>query len=137
MKKLITSTKNILALFFTVSAILICSSAFALSGNDSDNSTSSSEMRSNVNVKPGPGTNFTIGPNPAKDIIYANFWSGEPTNYTVTVYSMIGTSLRSKSGICQIGANSALIDMTGFAPGIYLIQINNHNIIYTGKVLMQ
>ena len=137
MKKLITTTKNILALLFTVSAILICSGAYAISGNDSDNQNSSSDMRSSSTGKPAPGTNFTIGPNPAKDIIYANFWSGEPTNYSVTVYSMIGTSLRSKSGICQIGKNSALIDMTGFAPGLYLIQINNHNVIYTGKVLMQ
>ena len=101
---------------------------FALQNADNAKSISS--------VPKPPGNGFTLAPNPAKDILYAGFWSGEPTEYTVSIYTMIGNVLRSRAGVCQIGMNSALIDMTGFAPGAYLIQVNNHGVIYTGKILL-
>lgn len=136
MKNTFTKIAGILSLILVLSAIFSFDQANAQSRITKENQ-NSNFSKSAAPVKPVPGTFFTLAPNPAKDIVYANFWSGEPTEYTVSIYSMIGTVLRSKSGTCLVGTNSALIDMTGFAPGLYLIQVNNHNVVYTAKLILQ
>ncbi len=71
---------------------------------------------------------FQHHPNPIEDYL---FLSNKETINSVTVYNLIGQELFSKT----YNSTDAILDMSSFSSGTYLVKINSNNSIKTIKVL--
>ncbi|MBL0341469.1 MAG: T9SS type A sorting domain-containing protein [Bacteroidetes bacterium] len=69
-------------------------------------------------------TPFNIYPNPAKDYLTIEFESTKGT-YSSKLMNMNGQILISSSGISTDGSNNTKIDLTGIAPGVYILEFTD------------
>lgn len=68
-------------------------------------------------------TNFSVYPNPSKDVVDIKYSCKEPCNASIIVYDLPGNVLLQKEFPSQSGSNNLRINIAGLNPGIYFIKL--------------
>ena len=66
-----------------------------------------------------------IYPNPAHDGVDVNYVAENSSQYSLKLTDCVGRVLLNRSGVSVEGENTLHIDLTGFAQGLYFIEMNN------------
>jgi len=81
---------------------------------------------------------LTIAPNPALSIVKVQFEMAEPSSGTVTITGMTGNRLYcSPLQKFGRGKNTAEIDVSGFAPGLYILSVRTDHRNLFGKFMVE
>ena len=71
-------------------------------------------------------TEFNMYPNPTEDLVYLT----SQNNGTISVYNLLGEVIEVKKHRSLM----SLINLEFYSPGIYLVQFNSDELIYTKKI---
>jgi len=80
--------------------------------------------------------NYSIYPNPTNNFINLNFNLNNSKNISVSIVNSLGQEVYNNTDNYYSGFNYLEIDCKNWSKGIYLIQINDGNIINTEKVII-
>jgi hypothetical protein len=91
-----------------------------------------------VRSKMTPDNNFRIMGNPVQDKLFLNFSSTKAQQTDIKIYSLTGKILINQKISCFKGNNLIAIPLgSGFAPGMYVLEINNDITSQVAKFVKQ
>jgi hypothetical protein len=76
-------------------------------------------------------------PNPTASKAILSFGLKNTANVNVTVLNTVGQVVRSYNTNGNVGANEMVIDLSGVASGIYLVNINSGDAVATKKLIVE
>ena len=71
-----------------------------------------------------PFSNVSVFPNPAKDKLVVQFEGAEHEQYDIRMLDMTGREVVSFKRESVSGINNEIIDLSGFAKGLYILDVN-------------
>jgi len=75
-------------------------------------------------------------PVPVRDILHVELATEVPGQLMLDIISMQGKKLSNRS--IEIAAEAEVsFDMSGFSPGVYLLQIRGRNLLYRGRIIVE
>ncbi len=78
---------------------------------------------------------FNIYPNPFKDYTTVSFELNESVNVELTVYNLIGEVVYTSSHLnLDVGSQKLTIDTKDYKPGIYFVNLNTGDKVFTKKI---
>lgn len=123
-------TRKLVSAAFKYSNILICNQAviacFAVAANN--------EEAAAANEKAGIAKFY---PNPVINVLHVQFNTLPAGEYSLTLTDINGRIILRKNNIHNSGKSSADIDMSSFAPGIYMLTIKKDGVQVEQKIVKQ
>ncbi|MBK9449905.1 MAG: SBBP repeat-containing protein [Bacteroidetes bacterium] len=106
--------------------------------------TSSSAFLAQIQVDPFVGIaapptqlpGISIYPNPSAGKVTLAWQSKMPSKVLISVYNSFGQLILQNDGSEVIGANQQVIDLTGQAPSLYIVNIRSKNGEFSAKVIL-
>ena len=106
--------------------------------------TSSSAFLAQIQVDPFVGiaaqptqlSGISIYPNPSAGKVTLAWQSKMPSKVLISVYNSFGQLILQNDGSEVIGANQQVIDLTGQAPSLYIVNIRSKNGEFSAKVIL-
>ncbi len=80
---------------------------------------------------------ISMAPNPTKDYVNLSMTLHESADVTLVVRDVLGQVIREEQYNYSQGVQTARIDMSGLASGIYMVSLQADGEVYTNKVLKQ
>lgn len=80
------------------------------------------------------GNPFTAYPNPSKDILNIKMYAGDELGISVKLFDMLGKNVVEKTFNQQ---DNSFIDVSQLSPGIYLLQLQYGNMLFSQKLVVQ
>ena len=81
-------------------------------------------------------TSLSYYPSPVSGIMNVSFYIQKASDYTIILNDVSGKKLMQMNCQSVIGQNEQQLDLTGFAPGIYMMTFINDNARTIKKVLV-
>ncbi len=78
-----------------------------------------------------------IYPMPATDVVNVDYFSAEDGMATITIYDMMGRKIHSMSEEARSGQNSVTLDVTTFASGTYILEVNDGQVSSNRQIIVQ
>ncbi|HPB25517.1 MAG TPA: C10 family peptidase [Bacteroidales bacterium] len=89
------------------------------------------------NLNEIPHTEFSVSPNPAKDLLTLTFQNGQQEEYALKIFSVEGRLLFEKAFRLSPGQQNQVIDVSMLQPGFYLLHIASGNVNSTKKIIIE
>ena len=95
------------------------------------------DMVNGINDNLQDENKLTVYPNPSKDIINIKYNSNESEHVSISIKDINGRMVYCEKGIHNTNEHQESIDVSGFAKGIYLLQISDESEIVSRKIVIQ
>ena len=80
---------------------------------------------------------FILSPNPARDILNISCYTDENDMVNISVVDAIGRTLQTTTIEIIQGENNNIVDLSGIAPGIYLLRLEGSHVHATSKIVIK
>jgi len=90
------------------------------------------ELTVGINGPNDKAEKFSLFPNPSNDYVYLTLPNGETGDYTLSIYSLTGQKIVSRS----VNQSTTKINTSGFNSGIYIVELAGKTIL-TGKLVIK
>ena len=80
---------------------------------------------------------ITVSPNPAYGDLYISYYANENDVVNISVADAIGRILQTATINVFQGENSHTVDLSGIAPGIYLLRLEGSHVHATSKIVIK
>jgi hypothetical protein len=81
------------------------------------------------------GTGITASPNPTKGLVRLNFKAIPDGVYKLNIYDGVGKVVQARN--LAVGSNRATADLSGFAKGVYLLNVTDEKKSWSVKVILE
>ena len=88
-------------------------------------------------VSAGVINEFSVYPNPVKDIVFVNYNSLSNENLSLRVFDLMGRTIKSIAEDAVEGYNKFSIDLSGLPGGVYFVELNNKSGREVKKILLE
>jgi hypothetical protein len=76
---------------------------------------------------------FSMGPNPANDILYFNFFDNAPETYNLSIFMLSGAEVLTQT----INASVNQVNIDELTAGSYIVRVTNGEDIYNKKLIIR
>lgn len=80
--------------------------------------------------------NLSIYPNPSKGKVYLSLNAPFNDEYSVSISNLLGQTILTNTGVLNKGKNLVILNLSGFANGLYFISINTGHHSFTQKIVI-
>jgi hypothetical protein len=84
----------------------------------------------------GAGARFTVYPNPASGMVTLSVQAPSATAGTLSVIHMDGTSVSEQHADLKKGMNRISLDISGLAPGVYILRLRSADLMKMAKLVV-
>jgi hypothetical protein len=84
-----------------------------------------------------PGNNLKAYPNPADNWLTIDYSSTNTGNYITRIIDVLGRTVMEQSDVAVMGINSRMLYLNGISPGIYLINVQQKDEVYSLKIIVR